>query len=668
VPGGFWFHRRVNADAASLKRARRRGISAARSRDDEDPVGATAFATVEGMPRPLEVFLGGRWFVLASLLGLIGLTVMLYRHTIPFPFVFDDWIYLVENPLVKEFPTFRFWTDAREFAAEPARLGLDPDLAVNIMLRPFAYATFYLNRIVGGDHPEGYRLVNIVTHAANGALVFLVLRHILLRSRLRLPERTLSAAFIPLAAALLFVAHPLQIESVTYVIQRFTSLAALFFLSALWLHLIASDVPGRDARAVIRGISVVMMILGMLTKEFVFMLPPVAILVDWIVMGTGFATAFRRAIPIVLCMAVVPSLVLFAAWAQGNGVVTLHAAMNIVNFDDAPRPHLRFFMNELRVILTYLRLILVPTGLNVDRDVRSIVNLADWRILGSGAGILAILASSWFIFRRGRGNLHAAMVFVFTAWFFLVIFVSSGLVPLPDLMAEHRTYLPSVGAIVVLVCGLDYLRTWPRAGRFRRRVIPAVAALWVCVLSGAAFLRHEAWKSRRALWEDTLAKSPGSIRAMVNLGTCHGEEGRPEAAAECFRQAIATEPRHSVATENLATIYIGQREYEKANQVCREGLSRGIDTFRIRHNLGLALCNTGRLDEGISELERSLMQNQTFCPTLVALGQASYQAKRPDRAIDFLRKAVALVPGNREVQKMVAQLEQELGARGRPGS
>jgi len=102
--------------------------------------------------------------------------VRLNGWTLNFPMVFDDHLYLKNNPLVKDAASFKYAADFQNFATWPARHGMEPDLATNFVLRPVAYATFYVNYVLDGFNPKGWRLVNIFVHVANAWPVYALRR------------------------------------------------------------------------------------------------------------------------------------------------------------------------------------------------------------------------------------------------------------------------------------------------------------------------------------------------------------------------------------------------------------------------------------------------------------------------------------------------------------
>ncbi len=624
----------------------------------------SAHEAVELVPRSpgegLRRFQPGRWYPPAALLLIAALAAVLYGGTLSFPFVFDDWGYLIDNPFAFDPHSLGCWFDARNFTSAPSRIGLDPDLAVNIMLRPFAYFTFYLNHLAGGVDPWGYRLVNVILHAANGCLVFLIFRHLFLHSARRAASPESSALFVPLAVALLFVAHPLQIESVTYVIQRFTSMGGFFYLLTFWLHFRANLVEGRIGRWLLRSCSIAAMILGMLTKESVVTVPVMIVLADWLVMGSAFKVSVRRAIPLLICMGVAPALVLFTTWAQNDGHLTLGAAFNLANRDDVPRLHYDYFLTSLKVIMSYLRLLLVPMNLNLDPKVEWSQSIFDWRVLLSIAGITGIMAGAWMIFRRWTGDARASMILVFAVWYFVTLSISSGLVPLPDAMAEHRTYVPIIGAIAVLVCVLDMLRT-RFCERGIARIVPAtVAVIALAALSWATLARNNVWSSRVKLWSDVVSKSPTKWRPLSNLAASYAEEaGQLEEAEACYRKVLTMEPRARHMHENLAIVLIHRKEYAAARDVCLNAIALGIDSVEVHYNLGLALCNLGRIEDGAKKLSLALERRSGFRPGHIALGQVYAHLRRYELALEHFRRAASIGPEDAALTQVILQIERQ---------
>jgi len=593
-----------------------------------------------------------RWIASATL---FAAGVLLYGYTVSFPFVFDDHVYLVGNPLVKEGSSFAFLRDLRAFVAKPREMGLDPDLGTNFILRPFAYLTFHLNFVFDGLRPRGYRAVNILIHCLNAILLFQLLWRLLGHRDGRNPLGPVSVRFIALGSAFLFLVHPLQTESVTYIVQRFTSLGTFFYLLTLLTHLRANAAASRRAACWWRAGSVAALLLGMLTKEEVLTAPLLLVVTDWLLMGTAPKLAVKRALPHLLCLPLIPALVVLASHAQAAGDWTAADAVNVVNPHGYSPYH--YALTQLSVVLLYLRLILLPVGLNLDWEYRLSTSLLEGRVLVSAALILGLIAGSWLWRRLRPADARCSLMFVAVIWYFTTLAVSSGVVPLPDLVSEHRCYLASVGAIVALVGCADLLRSRLAGARVGRMVVPAVTAVWVLALGAATVARNNLWRSEISLWKDAAAKSSHKSRIWNNLGVAYYEQGRPQEAIACFRKVIELEPGSVLGYQNLGAALNGIGRPQEALIISQLGLRCGPSYAPLYYNLGVSYYGLKLTTNSIESFTRAV----TICPahTLshIWLGAIYSEVRQYEMALKHYRAALSLEPRHPKIQEIIRQIE-----------
>ncbi|MBN8421279.1 MAG: tetratricopeptide repeat protein [Verrucomicrobia bacterium] len=588
---------------------------------------------------------------------LAGLCASLYVWTADFPMAFDDHTYLKDNPFFREGSYLDYLKDFKEFATRPERIGSDPDYAVNAILRPIAYATFRMNYQWGEFAPHWYRLVNVAIHAVNSILIYALVTMLLRRSKLAANLRSSSVLFISASAALLFAAHPLATESVTYIIQRFTSLVVMLALLSLCLYFASSSVQSRWGRWLLRAGAVVLVLLAMQTKEDAFMVPLLALLLDWLVLGSRLRTAAFRALPLLLCMPVIPVLVFMTAAAQHGGF-DFNAAMNIVNSRDAPLNHWDYFVTELTVITHYLRQMFWPMGMNLDPEWPIYGSLFQGPVLLALAVLSGMVLTAWGLFRRFRGDPRFVLSFACLGWFFITISVSSALTPLPDLVAEHRSYLPSIGIFILVACLLDWLRCSSSGARARmlRVGIPVFTLLCVGALSWKTCIRNNVWRTRESLWEDTVAKSPGKYRTWGNLGAAYSDAGKNEKAVHCFREALKVEPRFQNGLLNLSNSLLRLNRPKEALDTTMQliNIDKNATTKPpVAFTLGLSLAGVGRYDEAVSVFRDILRAMPNDPQTHKALGLVYFQTGLPHRALDHYEAAARVQPEDQQLQQLM---------------
>lgn len=601
---------------------------------------------------------------------LMGLCASLYVWTADFPMAFDDHTYLKDNPFFRDGSTFEYLKDFKEFATRPARIGSDPDYAVNAIMRPVSYASFRMNYLLDGFNPHWYRLVNVAIHALNSVLIYALVTVLLRRSQLAAGLRRSSVLFIAVAAAALFAAHPLATESVTYIVQRFTSLVVLLSLTSLCLYFASVSAQRRWGRWLLRGGAVVAVLLAMQTKEDAFMIPLVAVLLDWLVMGAGLRKAAWRGLPLLLCMPLIPVLVFMTAAAQHGGF-DFNAAMNIVNSRDTPLNHWQYFVSELTVMTHYLRQMFWPKGMNLDPEWPVYGSLFQGPVLLALAVLSGMVLTAWGLFQRFRQDVRFVMVFACVVWFFVTISVSSALTPLPDLVAEHRSYLPSIGIFILVACLLDWVRSSSSGARARMMQVgvPVLALACVGALSWKTCVRNNVWRTRESLWEDTVAKSPGKYRTWGNLGAAYSDAGKNEKAVQCFREALKVEPRFQNGLLNLSNSLLRLNRPKEALDTTMQLISLDKNATTkppVAFTLGLSLAGVGRYDEAVAVFRDILQAIPNDVQTHKALGLVYYQTGLPHRALDHYHVAESVQPNDAQLKNLIQAAEVALAEKGRP--
>jgi len=473
------------------------------------------------------------------IITIVILGISLYVHTLSFPFVFDDRVYLLRNPVWRGFGYYDDLLNISKFAQLDEMLGIDHDAITTFALRVVAYLTFSLNYFLGGLKPDGYRAVNIVIHIFNSAILYLLLRKLLRILGEKHEVDCFTARLIPTATALIFLVHPLQTESAIYIIQRFTSLAASFYLLSLFLYLSSINCVKHRQAFWLKLASFVTLTVGMLSKETLFTLPLLLLVMELIIRGTPFKLAVKRALPYFLFLPIIPSMIVIIEAAQSNSSISLLDAQHVVNYNNIPALH--YFISQLCVITTYLRMILLPYGQNIDPDYPLYTSFFHAEVVLAMIVLLAIISLAMGLFRCEQKTGHGKLILFGTSWFFITIAISSSIIPLPSLMAEHRTYLASIGAILAIICGVDLLRTKLNYGQCKQVMVIGMI-IWGSAFYTLAYIRSNIWSSRISLWHDSVSKSPGKWRPAANLGAAYLDKGQNILAAEYLEKAVMLNP------------------------------------------------------------------------------------------------------------------------------
>lgn len=598
-------------------------------------------------------------FYAISIAVLCALSAGLYSWTADFPWVYDDYYYMKDNPLFLEARALPHLTSPVEFAAKPLQDKIDPDLATNILLRPFAYASLHLNHYLDGFNPRWYRAVNILIHAVNGFLIFALLVRLMTHSVLSEKITNSSAQFIASTAALMFTAHPLATESVTYVIQRFTSLSTLFYLLTLLLYFYSLSDAAPNVKRLLRGAATVVLLLGMLTKEDVFTAPFLAVLIDKWLLGSDWRSSMKKAIPLLCLLPVIPGLVVVVSWAQSGGSWSFSDAVHVVNAKEDPWHYSTYLITQVTVVADYLRQIFWPSDLNISPDWPVFRSLLQGPVMVSLLVLTATIVLTRHLHTRRNPDFRHSLAFAFTIWFFITLIPSSGLVPLPDMKADHRSYLPSIGIFVAFACLLDQVRTLRRGIVPWRIVTPAIAFSAVVALSVSTLQRNSVWRTNKGIWEDTLAKSPNRFSAWTNLGAAYCDEGDFENAVRCYKKAVNIEPRVIGAQENLSIALVHLNKWEECLKTTLDFVDSNGSASRsptLIFHIGLSYAGLGRLNKAAEILNKLLISCPDHFYARKILGMIYHHQNKKAMSLHQLRIANRLQAGDSEVERLLSDL------------
>jgi Tfp pilus assembly protein PilF len=569
----------------------------------------------------------------SHLLIILSLGTLAYANSFGIPFVFDDLDSIVTNDIIRDLGNY---------------LPGGPGYAF-VTRRWVGYFTFALNYRFGGLNVTGYHLFNLAVHLGAALLVYLLVCVSFRTPFLAASRQVPRAGTAALLAALFFVVHPVQTQAVTYIFQRLASLCTLFYLLALVLYVIArlgfdaywqqerneGGLPAFGWRApLLLSGSVVAAVAAMFTKEIAFTLPLAALLFEFCFFRGPWRRRALVLLPLLLTLAIIPVVVLTGNLLSAEGTL-LSTRLDI------PRPH--YLLTQMSVIITYLRLLILPVNQNLDYDYPVYTTFFTPPVFLSFLLLAALFAIAIYLFWRTRSantapslgssritdhgsritdrDLKASPLTPLSAhlaidpsarliafgifWFFLTLSIEAGLVPLADVIFEHRLYLPSIGLAMALAVGIVMAAQKTTALLGGRLPLLAAAAA-IVALTAATWQRNQVWQSEIRLWEDVTRKSPGKARPWYNLGTHLTDAGRPAEAITALLRAVKLDPQYAEAWHNLGRAYLMTNRVAEAVAPLRTAVRLKPDMDNATVNLSAALINSGKPREAMVLLERNL--------------------------------------------------------------
>lgn len=626
---------------------RKNSIQAPDAEQGSDAVHASTTAAEVVLPASLKFLLGCGMALLFTVL-----TVSLYSPTLHHEKILDDNAYVFDNPLLATSKSFLYPIALTGFFHDCRNRGMQTDLAVNFVLRPVSYGTFYWNRVVHGMDTAGYRVVNIIIHTLNAILLWMLAGR-LLRSR------GLAGQIGAAGAALIFAVHPVMTESVTYIAQRFESLATLFVLSSVlaWVVRQQAEAAGGSRFGVLAlgVVSALCIILAMLSKETGVVTPVLLVLAAWLGLGERPLDAVVSARGQLALLPLLP-LMLGAVVFICNGELSARKVLNITNHPSAPLEPLHYAVSEIPVWASYLGVLLWPSKLRFDPLVAPVESMWEPRLWIGLAVCAVLLFLGWLAWRRARAA-GGGVVLMGVLWFFIALLPSSSIIPLPDLYAEHRSYLPSIGLFIALAVVLA--QVWETVRRPAvRRVLAGGAIVCVSLLAAATWQRNDELRDAVTLYRKVVDENPGHGRAWLILGSELARRGDREAAVEAFERSIdcPNPPVHAFINQGTVLMKIGRTA--TALKATMRGLDAYPDEPKLQHNAGVAHLLTGNMAESERFLVRALQLAPAHWETALPLAALYYRSQRPMEALSLLEQADRLRPLPEPEAKMLDELRQ----------
>lgn len=522
-----------------------------------------------------------------------------YSHTLDVPFYLDDFSSIRENSIIYNWQGtfFEIWN--------------------NYKLRVVGYLSFALNYQVHQFQVAGYHVINIFIHMLAGLAVFGLLRGLMQTPALQNKLSEQAKIWLPLIVALIFVLHPLQIQAVTYIVQRLASLAALFYIAAMACYIQARLNPQLFAKLIWILLCLLLAALAFFTKQNTVTLPIALLLLELIF----FPGHIRRFI-----LTIITSIIaLFIIWYIVATVFNLDP-FSLKAIDEITRAktkisRIEYFATQMKVLWTYISLLFWPISSHIDYA----YPISQGFFIGTEQynWIARIMHSQEFwalighliLFIIAAYNLRKRPLITFgILFYYLAHGIESSFIPINDVIFEHRTYLPNLGLAILFA----YILVVQIPQIVNSRAVSLLIILVLIILMGTAtWQRNQMWRNPVALWQHNVEQSPKKKRAwnilgkhLIQQGKLEAQQGKLEQSKLSFNNGIKALERSiyittknedgsesiSVTPEtalNLIVAYKNLRQYDNALMWINRSISQRHKLGRV--NYAKFLVNKGNI-------------------------------------------------------------------------
>ena len=554
---------------------------------------------------------------------ILAATLLTYANSFSGPLIFDDLRWIEANPHIRHL--WPLWTTLQ---APPGAAGTG---------RPVVCFTLALNYAVSGLNPWSYHVVNLAIHASAALLLFGIVRRTLHGPRLR-HRFGKEANGLATAVAICWALHPLQTECVTYIVQRAESLMGLFLLLTLYCVIRGRDSSGRLGWY---ATAIICCALGMGSKEGMVIAPIIVLLYDRIFLADSWAELWKQRSALYAGFAatwlILISLVIVNQAGPGRGLI---GSPGVSSW--------RYAKNQFGAIAHYLRLTFWPDTLCLDYGWQVSPLPRSWKTVGAVLVVCLAVATGWAL-------LYAPPVGFLGAWFFLTLAPSSSVIPIQDMVAERRMYLPLAAVVTVtVIAAWNSLSILSR--RFKLTPAPLGLAFFALIAGALAWRtaqRNHDYHSEIAIWTDTTRQRPQNGRAWNNLGSSYAKAGRFDSAVACFQRAIELLPTYALARAdayaNLGKARFAQGRYSEAITHLSEALRLNPNSADAHTDLANALRQHGDREEAMGHFRTATRLQPDYGLAHYGMGQLLTDVGDFDEALRELQTARPLLPDRPEI-------------------
>lgn len=588
-----------------------------------------------------------QWYIAA---GLAGFALLIYLPTLWYGFIFDD------------LPTITNYIHIKEF--NPISLFFSSTRWVPRLLDQVTYHFW-------GIQPFAYRFFNLFLHLSIGILLFfLTLR--LCQSLYRWYWIRERALFIATIAASLFLLHPTQTQTATYIIQmRLEGLATFGALLVLVLFVKTVDAATEQKSLIWYVISLITTSIVVGTKEVIVVLPILLMLVDWFFIAQGDWGSFKRRWKMHLgYVVVIFGLLAYLGLIRPRHIASLIGAAvhnnrgNILTAGfDKPITFYPFCISQFKVLLHYLWIFVWPFYLCFDYEMKLSQSVFDRDVLVPFFVLVALFTMMLLLLKKDKA--HPVVFGVL--WFFIVMVPRASIFPSTELICDYKTYMASPGIFFLFALTIMWAIEYgaQRLSQFiGYRITYAkyyACGLLLVALASMTLHRNFVWSSEFVFWKDVIEKSPNKSRGYNNYAVALMELGKVDEAIDAFEKAVARDAWYAEPHINLATIWHSKGQRDRAMTHYSRAFEIGEAHPELFHNLGLFHLEGNALDRAQLCFEQAIALRPYYSRALTKLGQIYQCQGKIKEAYALFGRALNGDAPDQEVCLLYAAAAQELG-------
>jgi len=559
-------------------------------------------------------------------------TFFIYYSTLIYGFIYDDLPTITHYFHIKVFdPVGQFFSNSRW---------------ISRLLNQFTFKYWQ-------SDPFAYRIVDVGMHIVIGMLIFFTVYTLFtgLRKNNFLQKNTLWFATLITG---LFLLHPVQTQTVTYITQmRLEGLVVFFTFLVLALFVYGIKAQNIIFSRVLIAISYILAAFSAGTKEIIVVLPVLLLLVDWFFIAEGDLDDLKKRWMMHAGYFII-MLFLLAKFgvakptnvsAMINNAVHNNRGNVLTTVATEPITFLPNFISQFKVFLHYLWIFVWPFSLSFDYEYKLSQSIFSLDVIIPFFLILGMFAGVLYLFLKNRTH---PVIFALM-WFFITM-VPRTIFPATELVCDYKTYPASFGMMFLLAWAImqsaQYCARyidWSRLNTQKvqkKSVSMACIVLFFTALGYGTKQRNYVWSSELLFWEDVVKKSPNKARGYNNYAIALLETGKLEESMKNFQKSVECDTWYGEPHVNLASLYQAAGQIEKAMEHYKRALEIGEGHPELFNNLGILHFNNNADQNAEYCFRQALELRPYYSRAHLNLGKLYQRQNRLDRASTCFENAL----------------------------
>lgn len=558
-------------------------------------------------------------------------TVLFYYPSLFYDFQFDD-IANIKKMFACRTHTFSMWA-----------------------FKSSRWISYWLNTInysLGKHNPFYYRFFNLSFHCITGILIFYI-TYTIFSNLKKNPYFSKKAQEIASFTTLLFLLHPVQTQTVSYVIQgQLEGLANMFTMAIiacfLWLNQLKTITP----KVLLILCIYTLCFIGCGTKEIFVMTPALLFLVDWFFVAQGSWKKLQK--NILFFLGYLTTMVYYfgfhiigsqaGAWIKRELLyidkpVVANIGNVITHNVDAVITRWDYFISQFKVIIHYITIFLWPFNISVDYDWMLETSPFSAQVILPALILLILLSITGFLLYKDKINIIAFGAL----WFFIGIAPRSSFIPSTELLADYKTYFSSYGLLllcaILCVVVIEKIITLTSFQRHQKNIAFYSSFLCVLLLGYATYQRNKVWRSPQEFWFNIIQNAPKKARAYNNYAVSLAEEKRYKEAIPYLRKAIKMDAHYPDPWNNIAVCYNALGKINVAIEQLYQAIKINPTYPEFYNNLASFLLAKKQYPEVCVMAQNAIQLRSHYGKAYFNWGRALYEMNKKEEAFEKIKHA-----------------------------